>query len=62
MIQRRGSNTGWYPIGTNSSNEFDGNFIYTISNLTASRTINYIGLFGYEEVGQSQSKTLILKM
>ena len=45
-----GSNTGWYPIGTNSSNEFDGNFDgkdYTISNLTASRTINYIGLFGY---------------
>ena len=45
-----GSNTGWYPIGTSNSNEFDGNFDgkdYTISNLTASRTINYIGLFGY---------------
>ncbi|MGC6421970.1 MAG: hypothetical protein ACON43_04085, partial [Flavobacteriaceae bacterium] len=51
-----GSNTGWYPIGPTNSSTFDGNFDgkdYTISNLTASRTIDYLGLFGYIDDGGS---------
>jgi len=47
-----GSNTGWYPIGPSSSSYFQGNFDgkdYAISNLTASRTTEYLGLFGYVE-------------
>ena len=52
-----GNNEGWQPIGTDNSTSFEGNFdgkAYTISNLTASRTINYLGLFGYVDDGGSE--------
>jgi len=52
-----GNNEGWQPIGTDNSTSFEGNFdgkAYTISNLTASRTINYLGLFGYIDDGGSE--------
>ena len=51
-----GSNTGWYPIGPTSSSNFQGNFdgkAYTISNLTASRTVDFLGLFGYVDDGST---------